>query len=635
MHKSAWHVTRTVQIKDFVYIKGQYYKTQIKIIMTSIRNLAIIAHVDHGKTTIIDNMLKQSGTFRENQQVDERVMDSNELEKERGITILAKCTSVQYEDIKMNIIDTPGHADFGGEVERVLSMVDGVVVLVDAAEGPMAQTKFVLTKALAMGLKPIVVINKVDRPDERTEEVLDEIFDLFVALDASDEQLDFPVLYASGRNGWAVESLDDPKENLDCLFKLIINHINEPKVDQEAPFSMLATILAHDSYVGKMLVGKVYAGKAKVGITMKSINLDGELVENFKLTKLYGFHGIEKVQMEEAVAGDIVAIAGIEKSSVADTLCDNAVTEPVKTTPVDPPTMSITLSVNDSPLAGREGDKVTSRMILARLEKEAETNVAISLTRSEGGDSFEVGGRGELQLGVLIETMRREGFELSVSKPQVLFKKDESGAKLEPVEEVILDVDDEYSGTVIEKLSLRKGDMQEMKPSGGNKTRIIFLVPSRGLIGYQSEFRNDTKGSGVLSRLFHSYQPYKGAIEGRRNGALISNGDGDTTAYSLANLEDRGTLHVGPRTAVYQGMIVGENSRGNDLEVNVIRGKQLTNVRASGTDENIRLTPHRIFTLEEVISYIENDELVEVTPQNIRIRKKMLSSTDRKRASRS
>lgn len=600
----------------------------------SIRNLAIIAHVDHGKTTLIDNMLKQSGTFRDNQQVVDRVMDSNELEKERGITILAKCTSIHYEGHKLNIIDTPGHADFGGEVERVLSMVDGVVLLVDASEGPMPQTKFVLNKALQLGLKPIVIINKIDRPDSRIDEVINEVFDLFVALDATPEQLDFPILYAVGRQGWAIKNLSDEKINLKPLFNLILAHIPEPNVDKKAPFSMLATILNYDSYVGRVLIGKVYSGIAKVNSPVKTINLKGEAVETSRLTKLFGFKGIERISVEQVEAGDIVAIAGIEKSSVADTICDPAVEVPIKSTPIDPPTMSITIGVNDSPFAGREGTKVTSRMILDRLKKEAETNVAITLNINEKGESFEVGGRGELQLGVLIETMRREGFELSVSRPRVLFAEGSNGEKLEPIEEVVVDVDEEHSGVVVEKLSKRKGEIKQMRPSGGEKIRIVFHIPSRGLIGYQSEFRNDTRGTGVLSRLFHSYEPHRGVIEGRRNGVLISMCDGESSAYALWNLEDRGMMFVPPKTKVYMGMIVGEHNRDNDLEVNVVRGKKLTNMRASGSDDNIILTPYKDFTLEEVMSYIDNDELVEVTPKSVRIRKRFLDANDRKRAAK-
>jgi GTP-binding protein len=603
--------------------------------MTEIRNVAIIAHVDHGKTTLVDNMLKQSGTFRENQQVADRIMDSNDQERERGITILAKCTSMFYEGLKYNIVDTPGHADFGGEVERVLSMVDGVVLLVDASEGPMPQTKFVLSKALKLGIRPIVLINKVDRPDRRIDEVLNEIFDLFAALDASEEQLDFPVLYAVGRDGWATDLPETKGEDLKPLFDLMKKHIPAPNVDKEAPFTMLASILTADPYVGRILIGKVYSGTAKVGTPVKSINLAGKTIETTKLTKLFGFRGIERIPSEIAEAGDIVAIAGIESTSVADTICAPNVETPIQSTPIDPPTMAITISVNNSPLAGKEGTKVTSRMILDRLSREAESNVAITLQISETGDSFEVGGRGELQLGVVIENMRREGFELSVSRPKVLYKQDENGQRLEPVEEVVIDVDDIYSGVVIEKISQRKGEMIDMRPSSGGKTRMIFYVPSRGLIGYQSEFRNDTRGTGTLNRLFHNYQPYKGEIPSRSNGALISNSNGEAVAYALWNLEDRGVMFVAPKTKIYEGMIIGEHNRDNDLEVNAIKGKQLTNIRAAGSDENIKLTPYRQFTLEETLSYINDDELVEVTPENIRLRKKLLNPNDRKRASRS
>jgi len=579
-------------------------------------------------------MLKQSGIFRTNQVLTERMMDSNDLERERGITILAKCTSFTWNDIKYNIVDTPGHADFGGEVERVLSMVEGVVLLVDSSEGPMPQTKFVLTKALNLGLRPIVIINKVDRHDRRIDEVLDEIFELFIALGATYEQLDFPVLYASGRNGWATLEKETMGTDLTPLFETIRDHVPAPKVDIDAPFSMLVSILSQDPYVGRILIGRVYTGQAKVGTQVKSLNLQGKVVETTKLTKLFGFQGIERNPIESALAGDIVAVAGLEETSVADTICATTVDVPIKSTPIDPPTMAITLSVNDSPLAGLEGSKVTARTILARLEKEEQSNVAISLRISDNGEDFEVGGRGELQLGVLIETMRREGFEMSVSKPRVLFKKDENGSVLEPIEEVTLDIDDGFSGIVVEKLSARKGEIMEMKPSGGGKLRLIFHVPSRGLIGYQSEFRNDTRGTGVLSRIFHSYQPMKGEIISRRNGALISNSAGEAVAYALWNLEERGMLFIPPKTKVYEGMIIGEHSRDNDLDVNPIKGKQLTNIRAAGTDENIKLTPHKAFTLEETISYINEDELVEVTPLSIRLRKKYLCPHERKKASR-
>ena len=604
--------------------------------MSEFRNIAIIAHVDHGKTTLIDAMLSQSGTFRANQQVDERIMDSNDLEKERGITILAKCTSLIWKDQKVNVIDTPGHADFGGEVERVLSMADSCLLLVDSSEGPMPQTKFVLSKALALGLKPIVIINKVDRNDSRIDEVLNEIFDLFVALDATEEQLDFPVLYAVGRDGWCVADLEkDERKDLSPLFDLILEHVKPPKFDENAPFKMLATLLDSNPYFGRMLTGRIMAGTAKSLMNFKAINLKGEVVEQGRLTKLLVFRGVDKVAVEEAKAGDIVSIAGLEKASVADTFCDMSVNEPIASTPINPPTMAITLSVNDSPLAGTEGTKVTSRMIRDRLFAEAETNVAIKVKESDGKDAFEVGGRGELQLGVLIENMRREGFELTVSRPRVLFKRGEGEEILEPIEEVVVDVDDEYSGVVVDKLSQRKGEMQEMKPSGGGKTRLVFFVPSRGLIGYQSEFLTDTKGTGVINRLFHDYAPYKGEYASRNNGALISNDTGEAVAYAIFNLQDRGTMFIKPQQKVYTGMIIGENAKNNDLEVNILRGKQLTNVRASGTDEAIRLTPPKVMTLESMITYISDDELVEVTPQSLRLRKRYLDANERKRMTKS
>lgn len=597
----------------------------------NIRNIAIIAHVDHGKTTIIDNILKQANTFRINEQVNERLMDSNDLEKERGITILAKCTSIHYGKYKINIIDTPGHADFGGEVERVLSMVEGAVLLVDSSEGVMPQTKFVLSKALSLGLRPIVVINKIDRQDARIDEVVNEVFELFSALDATEEQLNFPVLYAVGRDGWAVKNLQDPRENLEPLFDLMINHVPSPNVDINAPFSMLSTILGADNYVGKILIGKIYSGIASVNSQVKVLTLDKKNKETTKLTKLFTFRGIERVPVDEVIAGDIVAIAGVESAGVSDTICDVSINEPIKSTPIDPPTMSINIGVNDSPLAGKEGSKVTSRVILDRLQKEAMTNVAITVTVDPQSESYEVGGRGELQLGVLIETMRREGFELSVSRPKVLFKKDEKGNTLEPIEEVVIDVDEEYSGVIIEKLSTRKGEMKEMKPSGANKLRMIFYVPSRGLIGYQSEFRNDTRGTGVLSRLFSSYEPYKGDIPKYRNGVMVSNCDGETTAYALSGFEERGILFIPPKTYVYEGMIIGEHNRENDIDVNPVKGKKLTNMRAASADKAIILSPHKILTLEETLSYIANDELVEVTPKNIRLRKKGLTANDRKK----
>ncbi|HIJ38741.1 MAG TPA: translational GTPase TypA [Rhodospirillaceae bacterium] len=601
-----------------------------------LRNIAIIAHVDHGKTTLVDAMLRQSGTFRENQQVAERVMDSNELERERGITILAKCTSVQWKGVRINIVDTPGHADFGGEVERILSMVDGVVVLVDAAEGPMPQTKFVTGKALALGLRPIVIVNKVDRGDARAHQVHDEVFDLFAALDADDHQLDFPTLFAVGRDGWADESLDGPRKDLSSLFDLILRHVPPPTRDLNAPFAMLATTLEADPYLGRVLTGRIHGGSVKMNQSVKALSRDSTLLEQFRVTKILAYRGIERVALETAEAGDIVALAGMSKATVADTLCALEVTEALHAQPIDPPTLAMTFSVNDSPLAGQEGDKVTSRVIGARLMRETDSNVAIHVRETGSKDAFEVAGRGELQLGVLIETMRREGFELSISRPRVLFRQDpDSGERLEPIEEVFVDVDEEYSGVVVEKMSLRKAEMTGMKPSGGGKLRITFLAPSRGLIGYHGEFLTDTRGTGLMNRMFHGYAPFKGAIEGRRNGVLISNGAGETVSYALWNLEERGPLFLAGGVKCYEGMIIGEHSRGNDLEVNPLKGKQLTNIRTTSKDEAVRLTPPRRMSLEQAIAYIEDDELVEVTPKSIRLRKRLLDANDRKRASRS
>ncbi len=602
--------------------------------MTQIRNLAIIAHVDHGKTTLVDTLLKQSGTFRDNQQVAERVMDSNDLEKERGITILAKCTSLMWNEQRLNIVDTPGHADFGGEVERILSMVDGVVLLVDAAEGPMPQTKFVTTKALQLGLKPIVVINKADRPDARADEVLNEVFDLLLALGANEEQLDFKYVFASARQGWAVDDLKDEKVSLDPLFKVICDRIPVAK-GEEGSFAMLATTLNHDPYLGRILTGRIYSGVAKLNMPVKVLNRDGQVIEQARLSKILAYRGIEKTPVDFAEAGDIVAIAGLEKATVADTICAMDVEKAIAAQPIDPPTLSMTFSVNDSPLAGKEGTKLTSRIIADRLYKEADSNVSIKIIESPGKDAFEVAGRGELQLGVLIETMRREGFELSISRPRVIYKTDEeTGKKLEPIEEAVIDVDDEFTGIVVEKMSGRKGEMIDMRPSGGGKTRVTFHIPSRGLIGYQGEFLTDTRGTGILSRLFHGYAPYKGAIEGRRNGVLISNGTGNAVAYALWNLEDRGIMFVESGVPIYEGMIIGEHNRDNDLEINALRAKQLTNVRASGKDEAIRLTPPKLLKLEEAIAYIQEDELVEVTPKSIRLRKMHLDPNDRKRMQR-
>jgi GTP-binding protein len=589
-----------------------------------LRNIAIIAHVDHGKTTLIDSIMKQSGMFRDNQKVDERVMDSGDLEKERGITILAKPTSIMWRGVRINIIDTPGHADFGGEVERVLGMADGVILLTDAAEGPMPQTKFVLGKALAQGLRPIVIINKIDRSDGRPEEVVDEVFDLFVALDANEDQLEFPILYASGRDGWCVRELEDSRENLHPLLDVILDHVPQPNVEHDAPFAMLATLLDSDPYLGRCLVGRVVQGRASVNDSVRGLNLDGKVVESGRLTKLLRFEGTARVPVDAVQAGDIVCIAGLAKTSVSDTICSPEVTQPLTSTPIDPPTMSVTITVNDSPLAGREGKKVTSTVIRERLLAEAETNVAITFTESANRDAFEIGGRGELQLGVLIETMRREGFEMTVSRPRVLYQKADDGGRLEPVEEVTIDVDEEFASTVVDSLNRRKGEMLDMRSAGAGKTRLLFLAPSRGLIGYQSRFLTQTRGTGVLNRIFHSYAPYKGPIESRRNGALISTDAGLAVAYALFNLQDRGQMFVAPQTAVYQGMIVGEHSRDNDLEINVLKGKQLTNVRASGSDEAVKLVPPRRMSLEEMMAYINEDELLEVTPLNLRLRKQHL-----------
>mgnify|MGYP001395212757 FL=1 len=598
-----------------------------------LRNIAIIAHVDHGKTTLVDELLKQSGAFRDNQTTVERAMDSNDLERERGITILAKATSVVWKNVRFNIVDTPGHADFGGEVERILSMVDGVVLLVDAAEGPMPQTKFVTSKALALGLKPIVVLNKVDKQDAEPDRSLNEAFDLFANLGADDEQLDFPVLYASGRSGWADDTLEGPRKNLDALFNLIAKHVPAPMqiFQKEEPFKMLATTLGGDSFLGRILTGRVETGTLKTGQSLKAINRDGEVIETFRVNKILAFRGLKQQAIELAEAGDIVSIAGMSKATVADTIADPSVTDSIPAQPIDPPTITVTFGINDSPLAGRDGKKVQGRVIRDRLLKECESNVAIKVVDTPGGDAFDVSGRGELQMGVLIENMRREGFELSISRPRVIYQ-DVDGVKNEPVEEVTIDVDDEYSGVVIEKLSLRKGEMVELKSSGLGKTRIVSLVPSRGLIGYHSEFMTDTRGTGILNRVFNSWEPVKGSIPGRRQGVLISMENGISVAYAIFNLEDRGKFFIGAGVEVYEGMIIGEHNRDNDLEVNPLKGKKLTNVRASGTDEAVRLTTPTILTLEQAIAYIDDNELVEVTPNNIRLRKRLLDSIERKRS---
>ena len=596
-----------------------------------LRNIAIIAHVDHGKTTLVDKLLAQSGTFRENQKVAERAMDSNDLERERGITILAKCTSVQWKDTRINIVDTPGHADFGGEVERILNMVDGVIVLVDAAEGPMPQTKFVVSKALKLGLRPIVAINKIDKPEQRASEVINEVFDLFAALDATDEQLEFPILYGSAKNGWMAESPEGPQVDLAPLFDMVLRHV-EPPHTEEGPFRLLGTILEANPYLGRIITGRITSGSVKPNQAFKVLSGDGTLIEQGRISKVLGFRGLERVPVDEAQAGDIVAIAGMVKGTVADTFCDPSVEVAIVAQPIDPPTVVMQFRVNDSPLAGTEGDKVTSRMIRDRLMKEAEGNIALSITESSDKDSFEVAGRGELQLAILIETMRREGFELAVSRPKVVFTRDDQGQMLEPFEEVVIDVDEEHSGVVVQKLSERRADLIEMKPSGGNRQRLVFHAPTRGLIGYLGELLTDTRGTAIMNRLFHAYLPYKGDIQGRRNGVLISNDAGEAVAYALWNLEDRGPMMIEPGWKVYQGMIVGEHTRENDLEINVLKGKKLTNVRAAGKDEAVRLTPPIRMTLEKSLAYIQDDELVEVTPKSIRLRKTHLDPNDRKRA---
>jgi len=606
----------------------------------SSRNVAIIAHVDHGKTTLVDQLFRQSGTFRDNQRVEERAMDSNDLEKERGITILAKCTSVEWPGADgttthINIVDTPGHADFGGEVERILSMVDGVILLVDAAEGPMPQTKFVTGKALGLGLKPIVVVNKIDRPDARAAEVLDEVFELFLTLEANDEQLDFPVLYASGRNGYAGLTDDVRSGDLKPLFETIVSHVPAPSADPDGPFKFLVTLLDRDNFLGRILTGLVFSGSIKTNAPIHALSPDGKVVETGRASKIMAFRGLERVPVDSAGAGDIISIAGLTTATVADTIADPSVSEPLHAQPIDPPTLSMRFAVNDSPMAGREGTKVTSRMIRDRLFREAESNVAIKVTESSDKDSFEVAGRGELQLGVLIEMMRREGFELGISRPRVLFREDENGKKTEPYETVVIDVDDEYSGTVVEKMAQRKAELTDMRPSGGGKTRITFSAPSRGLIGYHGEFLSDTRGTGIMNRLFERYGPHKGNIEGRKNGVLISNGAGEANNYALGPLEERGILFVGHQEQLYEGMIVGENAKTDDLEVNPMKAKQLTNFRASGgKDDAIRLTPPKRMTLEQAIAYIDEDELVEVTPSSIRLRKIHLDPHERKRASR-
>ena len=600
----------------------------------ALRNIAIIAHVDHGKTTLIDVLLKESGLFRDNEQVAERAMDSNDLERERGITILAKVTSLTWRGNRINIVDTPGHADFGGEVERILHMVDGVILLVDAAEGPMPQTKFVLAKALKLGLRPIVAINKIDKPESRPDEVLDEVFDLFAALDADEEQLDFPVLYGSAKQGWMADEAEGPKVDMTPLFERVLAHVPAPATEP-GPFRLLATTLSANPYLGRILTGRIASGTLKANMPIKALSRDGALIESGRASKVMTFRGLEMVPVDEAHAGDIVALAGLEKATVADTICDPQVAEAIAAQPIDPPTLSMTFMVNDSPLAGRDGDKLQSRVIRARLFAEAEGNVALKVEEGENKEAFIVSGRGELQLAVLIETMRREGFELGVSRPQVVFRKGEDGTLLEPIEEVTVDVDEEYAGTVVQKLAERRGDLIEMTPSGGGKQRLILHVPTRGLIGYHGEFMTDTRGTGVMNRAFLQYAPHKGAIRDRHTGVLISMTQGDAVAYALWNLEDRGPMMIEPGTPVYQGMIIGEHTRGNDLEVNVLKGKQLTNIRAAGKDEAVRLTTPIRMTLEKALAYIADDELVEVTPSAVRLRKRHLDPHERKRAAKS
>ncbi|MFZ1105816.1 MAG: translational GTPase TypA [Hyphomicrobiaceae bacterium] len=600
-----------------------------------LRNIAIIAHVDHGKTTLVDALLKQSGAFRQNQKVEAQALDSNDLERERGITILAKCTSVVWADTRINIVDTPGHADFGGEVERILNMVDGAIVLVDAAEGPLPQTKFVVSKALRQGLEPIVVINKIDRPDERHNAVLNEIFDLFGSLDATDEQLDFPVLYGSGREGWMAPDPAGPRTDLAPLFELVLRHVPPPVVEK-GPFRMLATTLEADPYLGRVLTGRIRSGSVRPNQVIKALRRDGTLIETGRVTKVLAFRGLERTGVDLAEAGDIVAIAGITQATVADTLCDPSVETAFAAQPIDPPTIAMLFRINDGPFAGQDGDKVQSRVIRDRLLKEAERNVAIRVSElPDSKDAYEVAGRGELQLGILIETMRREGFELTVSRPRVVIAIDpETGQRLEPVEEVIIDVDEQHSGVVVQKLSERRAELIDMRPSGGGRRRLVFHAPTRGLIGYQGELLTDTRGTAVLNRLFHGYAPFKGEIAGRRTGVLISNATGEATAYSLFNLQDRGAMLIDPQTRVYEGMIVGQHTRDNDLIVNIIQGKKLTNVRAAGKDENTILTPPLRLSLERAMSYIEDDELLEVTPKTIRLRKRWLDPNERKRRER-
>jgi GTP-binding protein len=600
-----------------------------------LRNIAIIAHVDHGKTTLIDRLLAQSGAFRDNQRVAERAMDSNDLERERGITILAKVTSLLWQGCRINIVDTPGHADFGGEVERILNMVDGAVLLVDAAEGPMPQTKFVLSKALKIGLRPIVLVNKIDRPDERHLEVVNEIFDLFVALDANELQLDFPILYGSAKQGWIAANPEGPRQSTAPLFDLIRTHVPAPTVEAGS-FRMLVTTLEANPFLGRVLTGRIRSGSVKANQMVKALGPDGSLVENGRVSRVLAFRGLERQPVDEGQAGDIVAISGLVTATVADTICDVAIGEPIPAQPIDPPTLTMTFRVNDGPFAGQEGDKVQSRVIRERLLREAEGNVALRVAMSETEtDAFEVAGRGELQLGILIETMRREGFELTVGRPRVLFRLDvRTGERLEPIEEVVIDVDEAFAGIVVQKLLARRAELKDMRPSGAGRQRLVFHAPTRGLIGYQSELLSDTRGTAVMNRLFHAYAPHVGDIPSRHTGVLLSNAEGEAVAYALFNLQDRGPMFIEPGTRVYAGMIVGEHTRGNDLELNVLKGKKLTNIRAAGKDEAVLLTPPVRMSLENALAYIADDELVEVTPRSIRLRKKILDPHARKRFER-
>ena len=601
----------------------------------NIRNITIIAHVDHGKTTMIDNLMKQSGSFRDNEVVDERLMDSGELEKERGITILAKPASINWQDSRVNIIDTPGHRDFAAEVERVLSMADGALLLIDSAEGVMPQTKFVLAKALKQGLKPIVVINKLDKADQRANEVLDETFDLFVSLDANEEQLDFPVLYASGRSGWASKEVDGPRENLHPLLDLIIEHVEPAKLDKTKPFAMLSTLLYADSFLGRSLVGRISQGTAKANQPIKAINLKGEKVDEGKLTKIFRYEGTKKVPIEIGEAGDIVVIAGLEKANVADTICDPELNDPIPATPIDPPTMSITISVNSSPLAGTEGKKLTSTQIRDRLVSEAQNNVGITFSQNENVDSFVISGRGELMLEILLTQMRREGFEMTVSPPKVLYQKDEAGNKLEPIEEITVDLDEEYSSKIIDSMNRRKGKLLDLKDTGKDKKRLVFHAPTRGLMGYTSRFLTLTKGTGVINRIFHGYGKFEGEMDGRKNGALISMSTGKAVAFAIFNLQARGEMFVTHNDPVYEGMIVGLTPKPGDMIINVMKGKQLTNMRTQGTDENVVLTPVRQMSIAEQLSMLNTDEALEITPKSLRLRKAILNPNDRKKNEKS